>query len=128
VLGRTAMDETVQTGALDDRWRIWRGGRLVFADALRLEGSPDALMARPSMGGGARATAMLIHVSTRAAGLLGGVREALAGALGTAAASAWNGMLVVRLLARDGAILRHDLVRALAALRGSRPLPRVWSC
>jgi urease accessory protein len=37
-------------------------------------------------------------------------------------------MLVVRLLARDGALLRHDMLRALAALRGGLPLPRVWSC
>jgi urease accessory protein len=45
-----------------------------------------------------------------------------------AAASAWNGMLLVRLLATDGATLRHDLLRALAALRGGRAMPRVWSC
>jgi urease accessory protein len=45
-----------------------------------------------------------------------------------AAASAWNGMLLVRLLATDGATLRHDLLRALAVLRGGRAMPRVWSC
>lgn len=128
VLGRTAMDEVMQQGALGDRWRIWREGRLVYADALRLEGPIDALMHRRAIGAGTRAMAVLIHVSSRAAALLTGVREALAGALGTAAASAWNGMLVVRLLARDGAILRHDMVRALSVLRGGRALPRVWGC
>jgi urease accessory protein len=128
VLGRTAMGEVMLTGSIADNWRIWRGGRLIFADALRLSGQVDLAMQRAAVGAGARAMAMVIHVSQRAASLLGGVREALLGALGTAAASAWNGMLVTRLLAPNGAILRHDLLRALAALRGSRPLPRVWGC
>jgi len=128
VLGRTAMDETMQAGALVDRWRIWRAGRLIYADALRLEGPIDDLMQRRAIGAGARAMAVIIHVSSRAAALLGQVREALAGAIGLAAASCWNGMLVTRLLARNGAILRHDMLRALAALRGGRAMPRVWSC
>jgi len=128
VLGRTAMNEMVQEGALLDRWRIWRDDRLIYADALRLEGKIDGLMQRAALGGGARAMAVLIHVSARAASLLDGLREALAGAIGLAAASCWNGMLVTRLLARDGAILRHDMLRALTALRGGRDMPRVWSC
>ncbi|MDB5699153.1 MAG: ureD, partial [Alphaproteobacteria bacterium] len=128
VLGRTAMGETMEKGMLDDRWRIWRDGRLIYADALHLDGPVDALMRRAAIGAGARATAVLIHVSTQASALLGQVREALDGALGLAAASAWNGMLVTRLVAADGAILRHDLDRALTALRDGRPLPRVWSC
>jgi urease accessory protein len=128
VLGRAAMGEVMRTGMISDRWRIWRDGRLIYADALRLEGPIEDLMRRPAIGAAARAMAVLIHVSSRAASLLASVREALAGAIGTAAASAWNGMLVVRLLARDGATLRHDMLRALAALRENRPLSRVWSC
>jgi len=128
VLGRKAMGEVMLEGSLSDNWRIWRGGRLVFADALRLSGQVDLAMQRAAIGAGARAMAMLVHVSHRAASLLGSLREALLGALGTTAASAWNGMLVTRLLAPDGAILRHDLLRALAALRESRALPRVWGC
>jgi urease accessory protein len=128
VLGRTAMGETVDDGLLDDRWRIWRDSRLIYADALRLDGPVDSLMRRAAIGGGARATAVLIHVSSEASTLLAPVREALDGALGLAAASAWNDMLVVRLLAADGAALRHDLNRALPALRDGRAPPRAWSC
>lgn len=128
VLGRAAMNEVMDLGTLRDRWRVWREGRLIYADALCLEGPIDALMRRSAVGAGARAMAVLIHVSSRAAALLDGVREALAGALGTAVASSWNGMLLVRLLARDGMTLRHDMIRALSALRGGIPLPRVWSC
>lgn len=128
VLGRTAMDETMRSGSLVDRWQIWRDGKLIYADALRIEGAIDEQMQRSAIGAGARAMAVIIHVSSRAASLLNDVREALGGAIGLAAASCWNGMLVTRFLARNGAILRHDMLRALAVLRGGLVMPRVWSC
>ena len=39
--------------------------------------------------------------------------------------SAWNGLAVVRLMAPDGAMLRHDLMAVLTALN-PQPLPRLW--
>jgi urease accessory protein len=128
MFGRAAMGETMASGLLDDRWRIWRDGRLVYADAMRLDGPVDALLQRSAIGAGARAMAVVIHVSSRAAALLGAVREVLADAAGMAAASCWNGMLVTRLMACDGAALRHDLLRVLAVLRAGRAMPRTWSC
>lgn len=44
------------------------------------------------------------------------------------AASAWDGMLVARLLATTGAALRAAVVAVFQVLRGGRPLPRVWLC
>jgi urease accessory protein len=41
--------------------------------------------------------------------------------------SAWNGMLVARLIAPTGQALRADLMRLVEALRGE-PMPRVWTC
>ncbi|WP_340314626.1 urease accessory protein UreD [Rhizorhabdus argentea] len=128
VLGRTAMDEVVERGMLVDRWRIWRDGRLVYADALRLDGPIDDLMRRPAIGAGARAMAVIILAAPRAATRLAPLQLALDAARGTAAASSWNGMTVARLLAGDGAILRHDLLLALASLRESGAMPRVWNC
>ncbi len=128
VLGRAAMGETVRSGSLRDRLRIWRNGRLIYADTLALDGDVAALMARAAIGGGARAMAVIVHASDAARGLLAPVRAALGDAAGLAAASSWNGLLAVRLLAPDGETLRRDIALALAALRGGRPLPRVWRC
>jgi len=128
VLGRTAMGETVRAGSLLDRMRIWRNGRLVYADALALDGDIQALMQRAALGDGARAMAVIVHASSQAARQLDPVRDALGGAAGLAAASTWNGLLAVRLLAPDGESLRHDITLALAALRDGLPLPRVWRC
>jgi len=128
VLGRAAMGERMRRGLLSDRMRIYRNGRLVYADALVLDGEIDALMRRAAIGGGAGAMAVLVHASAGAATLLDPVRAALADAGGLAAASSWNGLLAVRLLAPDGATLRRDMIAALGALRQGRPLPRVWRC
>lgn len=128
VLGRTAMGERMTRGRLRDRMRIYRGGRLIYADALEIGGDVDALMRRAAIGNGAAAMAVIVHASTRAASLLEPVREALAVPRGHAAASSWNGLLAVRLLAPDGAALRADIVAALSVLRGGRPLPRTWQC
>ena len=132
VWGRKAMGETVRNGSLRDRLRIWRNGRLIYADTLALGGDVAALMERAAIGGGASApvtaSAVLVHASDRAASLLEPVRDALEGARGMAAASTWNGLLAVRLLAPDGETLRHDIAAALAVLCEGRPLPRVWRC
>lgn len=123
VLGRTAMDETVRLGALRDRWRIRREGRLVFADDLRLEGAIDDLAARPSVLGGGRAFASLLLLDDDAARFLAPLRAAL-GELG--GASAFDGKLFARIVAPDGFALRQALLPALEILRGGEPLPRVW--
>lgn len=128
VLGRAAMGETMRSGSLRDRMRIWRNGRLIYADTLALDGDIAALTQRAATGGGARAMAVIVHASDSAAALLDPVRDALADARALAAASSWNGLLAVRLLAPDGETLRHDIALALSALREGRPLPRVWRC
>ena len=128
VLGRAAMGEKMRAGSLRDRLRIWRGGRLIYADALALDADIERLMARAAIGGGASAMAVLVHAAADASTLIGPVRAALEGAKGRAAASTWNGLLAVRLLSPDGETLRHDMTAALSVLRGGAPLPRVWRC
>lgn len=124
VLGRTAMDETVRTGALRDRWRIRREGRLVFADDLRLDGAVADLAAGAPMLAGARALASLLMVSEDAARLLDPLRRVLGP---TGGASAFDDKLFARVTAPDGFSLRRVLIPALTILREGAPLPRVWS-
>jgi urease accessory protein len=127
VLGRAAMDETVRSAEVSDSWRVRRGGRLIFADALRLDGDPTAILAGPATARGARAFATLVLVAPDAGARLDAARAALADAVGEAGASAWNGMLVARMIAPSGQALRHDLIRLIETLRGAA-MPRVWHC
>jgi urease accessory protein len=124
VLGRSAMNETVQQGRFVDRWRVRRGGRLVFAETVRLDGPIAHRLAEPAIAGGgvALATVLMVPGDEGHATALRALGDRLAGEVGI---SSWNGFAVARLCAPDGATLRRDLVTALTALIG-RPLPRLW--
>jgi urease accessory protein len=122
VFGRSAMGERVEQGELIDRWRISVGGRLVFAESVRLSGAIATKLAEPAAAAGGCAIATVLLMP-------GGEPQAMAVRAqdfsGEVAISAWNGVAVARLVARDGAALRHDLTRVLAALDGG-PLPKLW--
>ena len=124
VLGRTAMGERVRTLDLYDRREVRRGGRVVLVDPLRL-GSDD-LCGQSAILGEFRAIAALALVAPDAGTRLDAARQALAGLTGVeAGASAWDGKLTVRILARDGYDLRRAVLAVLPMLRQG-PLPRVW--
>ncbi len=125
VLGRAAMGERYEAGAVRDRWRIRRDGRLVFAEDVRLDGFVAATLARGAVAAGGLALATVLVVAADAEGRIDAARLALEDATSESGASAWNGMLVARLLARDAQALRADLARLLARLRGT-PMPRSW--
>ncbi len=129
VFGRTAMAEIVTRGSLRDRWRIRRGGRLVFADEMRLEGAVAATLARPAVAAGACAVATVIVAGFDRGATLEQVRALLgsdAGAGVEAGAGIVADLLVVRLLSGDAQALRRSLVTLLGHLTG-RALPRTWS-
>jgi urease accessory protein len=126
VFGRAAMGETVREGALHDRIRIRRDGALIWHDAIRLHGPIAAILQRPAVAAGRHAVATLVHVAPEAEALCEALRAALETAPGEAGVSAWNGMLVARLLADSSLLLRRTVLACLAAL--GRAPPRVWNC
>jgi urease accessory protein len=124
VFGRSGMGERVRHGRLSDRWRIYRQKRIVHAEAMRLDAEIAPKLAQPAVTKGGLAVATLLVLpgdETTAAG----VRALGQKFRGEVAASAWKGMMVVRLCAADGAALRHDLIAILSAVRGMS-LPRLW--
>lgn len=125
VFGRLAMGETFGSGTVRDRWRVRRDGALLFAEELHIAGDAAALMERPALGGGARAAATLLLVAPDAEARLPAAREALAAAPCPGGASAWNGLLLARLLSPSPALVRAAIISLLAGLRG-RAAPRVW--
>lgn len=125
VFGRAAHGERIAEGLLEDRWRIRRDGKLVYADTLRLEGPIADLLDKPSIAKGSRALATFLHVAPDAESRLDATRDLMENASCDCAASAWNGMLVLRFLAPDIGSLRRAAIDILTRFRGS-PLPRVW--
>ena len=119
------MGETARDVAVRDSWRIRRGGRLVFADGLRLDGDTTATLAGSATGNGARALATVVLVAPEAESAIDRARAALLDSAGEAGASAWNGMLVARLIAPDGQALRADVIRLIETLSGRADAARL---
>ncbi|MCB8878890.1 urease accessory protein UreD [Acidisoma cellulosilytica] len=131
IFGRQAMGETVDEISLRDRIIIRHGGKLILHDATRLEGEVATLMARASTFADARAMATIVAVRPDAGDFVEPLRAALGQGLLPdhsleAGVSAWNGLVLARLLATDGATLRRAVMAALDILRAGAPLPRVW--
>lgn len=131
VFGRTARGERITVGEYRDRWRIRRGGRLIWADALTFGDAPAAALCHPAGFDGAIAVATIVYAGPDAAAHLAGARAALEGASSRAGATIVNGILIARFLSSDARSLRNDLAQLWCSLRqsaGNLPprLPRTW--
>lgn len=122
VLGRAAMGEVIHRIDVSD-WRcIRRAGVPVLVEPLRLTAA--TLGAGAAALNGARAFATIALIGPGAEDMLGPVRAALPEGI-EAAASAWDGKCVIRLLGPDLFPVRRAMAAVLTLLRGG-PLPRVW--
>jgi urease accessory protein len=124
VFGRSAMGERMLLGEFVDRWRLRRGGRLVFAETVRLDGDIGEKLTRPAIakGGVAIGTALIVPGD---AALVERIRELSESFGGEVAISAWNGFAMARFCAQDAARLRADMMAVLGRASGSA-LPRLW--
>lgn len=124
VFGRSAMGERMLHGEFTDRWRLRRGGRLVFAETVRLDGDIGEKLARPAIakGGVAIGTALIVPGDEAVVERLREASESFGGEVGI---SAWNGFAMARFCAQDAARLRADMMAVLGRASGAA-LPRLW--
>jgi urease accessory protein len=124
VFGRAAMGERMLHGEFIDRWRMRRGGRLVFAETVRLDGDIGAKLKRPAIakGGVAIGTALIVPGDEA---LVERIREVAKSFGGEVGISSWNGFAMARFCAQDAARLRADMMAVLGRASGSA-LPRLW--
>ena len=101
-----------------------RGGRLVFAETVRLDGDIGEKLDKPAVakGGVAIGTALIVPGDEA---LVERIREAAESFGGEVGISAWNGFAMARFCAQDAARLRADMMAVLGCASGSA-LPRLW--
>jgi urease accessory protein len=124
VFGRAAMGEKMLHGEFVDRWRLRRGGKLVFAETIRLDGDIGEKLARPAIakGGVAIGTALIVPGDEALVERIREVSETFGGEVGI---SCWNGFAMARFCAQDAARLRADMMAVLGRASGVA-LPRLW--
>jgi urease accessory protein len=125
VFGRLAMGESRIEASLRDSWRVRRDGELVFADETRLNRAGAALD-RKAVAAGARALATIVAAAPDIEARLPDLRAALDAASDgvEAGASAFDGLIVARLLSASPSRLRAALIASIVALGGRKP--RLW--
>lgn len=119
VLGRAAMGETVGRVWFTDWREVRQAGRLRLVEPLRL--TDAALQSGVAGLAGCRAFASIAMVAQGAEDALGPVRAVLT----DGAASAFDGKVMVRIMAADGWPMRQQIAAVLGVLRRTA-LPRVW--
>jgi len=125
IFGRSGMGETVADGFLLDRWRVRGPAGCLHAGDRAARRTVAATLAQSGRKGGVSHRQRA--VGSRDDAIVAAVRAASHQYRGEVGASAWNGLAAVRLVAADGAALRHDLAcvsrhhprRAAAAALGS---------
>jgi urease accessory protein len=124
VFGRAAMGERMLRGEFIDRWRMRRGGRLVFAENIKLDGDIGEKLAMPviAKGGVAVGTALIVPGDQALVDRIGELSSSFGGEVGL---SAWNGFAMARFCAQDAARLRADMMAVLGRATAS-VLPRLW--
>ena len=126
VFGRTAMQETVRQGRVRDQWRIWRGGRLIHAEAFRLDGQIMEKLhhkaSAPAMSALQQRYISVVMLKLK----LGRCESFLIALPMCKRASAWKGKLVIRNLSNDTAGLKKLLAQFIEQFR-QMANPRVWN-
>jgi urease accessory protein len=132
VFGRTAMGERFDTGLLHDAWRIRRAGKLIWADALHLEGDVRKLREAPYGFGANVACATVLYVAADASQQLEPARRALSQCALPCGATSLDGILLARIMADDAVQMRAAVMKLVAEIRSAASLParlpRVWHC
>lgn len=136
MFGRHARGEKFTDGFLHEDWQVWRDGRLVWGDALHLDGDVASLIAEPAALAGAVAVATLILAPgpadpRRFLDAARAVQAQCSGAVVRAGATRVGGLLVARWLGYDDLALRRayaDLACHLRAAALGLPsrLSRLW--
>jgi len=129
IFGRIARGESVTTGLVRDAWEVRRAGKLLWADALQLDGDIASVLTDAACFGAARAYATMIYVGDGTVAMLDALREHVLGEDG--AATCIGPMLIARWLSADPLTLRRSFGKAWTFLRqqarGLPPLlPRIW--
>jgi urease accessory protein len=133
VFGRIAHGERFTRGLARDAWEVRRDGRLIWADALHLDGDIAEILDHPGCFGGATAYGTILYAAPDARQHLDAARTLLESVSSgvRAAATCFDGLLVIRWIGDPAHHVRQAYARFWSAFRSHAAglparLPRLW--
>ncbi|MCC3303690.1 urease accessory protein UreD [Sneathiella sp. HT1-7] len=131
LFGRTAHGETLRAASLQDGWKVWRNGKLLWFDNFVLEGDIHAKSLRPAVLAGAKGMATILIADDQAESYQDVARDSVRENCVRAAVTCRDELLIIRVLADSGYELRKSLARILTRMRTELSghtvaLPKVW--
>lgn len=131
VFGRTAHGEVVNSGLIRDAWQVRIGGRLVWADALHMDGDLRGPLDSASGFAGHHACATLVLYAPGPEAQRDVLRDLPPPEGVRFGVTVINGLLVGRWLGRDALALREHFASVWGGLRAAAAglparLPRLW--
>lgn len=123
IFGRTAMGETLKTARFHDQIALFRQGRPIYRDAVRMDGDIATQLSRGAVTAGAGAMASLVYVAPDAGAQLAPVRAMLPETGG--ASLLGDDILVMRVVAAGSHELRRTMLPVLDRLSRDA-LPTSW--
>ena len=119
VFGRTAHGERFTRGLARDAWEVRRDGRLIWADALHLDGDITEILDHPGCFAGAAAYGTILYAAPDADQHLDTARTLLESVTPgvRAAATCFDGLLVIRWIGDPAHHLRQAYARFWSAFR-----------
>jgi urease accessory protein len=127
------MNESISSLGLRDDWRVLGGDRLIWADAMRLDGDPPPALQSCVGLGGCEAVATIVVAGPDIVAARDAMREGIeSSGVAFGGATIVNDVAIGRILGEARAI-RESVVAIKATLRPlvlgfDARLPRVWAC
>jgi urease accessory protein len=131
VFGRKAYGENLNDIQIQDGWKIWRDGKLVWFDNFKVAKDFQTVFQSPALLNNALAMATFLISDKNTKKYVELVREVVKSQEAYVGTTLRDGLLITRILAKDGYGLRKVLVAILQDLRSEMagenvPLPKVW--
>jgi len=131
VFGRKAHGEDLTDIQIQDGWKIWRDGKLLWVDNFKVTEDFQTILQSPALLNNARAMATFLIADEMAEKYADLVRDISAPADVRVGTTSRDGLLITRILAKDGYSLRKTVVAILQTVRSELagedvPLPKVW--
>jgi urease accessory protein len=133
VLGRAAHGEVLVGGHITESWRVYKDGRLIWADSFRITDEIFSQLHRKSLLSNCNAIATLIYFGPDLDERLGFLREIIPSLACNCGVTLVGGLIVVRFAAQESSDLKLALRSFLLQFGpelGSGPfrVPKMWSC